>query len=320
MIKYTERSMAVTEDGYYLISCTGGDGTPRLCVAERLATEWYETGVDYDRWQYDRFEWILQVVCKLDLDKISEVARQVDTSAPQTKVTGLERMTDIAEARLMAIHKALEPEAFGITGIESSEDHVEYMTGVLRYALTTEGQPCATISPARQTTEEGWYIILPLCHRVLTSVQNNDLCTGATQEAFMTRINVVPVSSLCRTHLIAEHYEIADVFKLARRHVKAGRSLTDIKDRIPDTYRLGTGHVSFFLDKLQYCHFRFVELKNEMTRRGYRVGSWATLREIYPEMGEEWYGDYSPTPEAIAENQERINERIEAMKEKGMKP
>lgn len=42
------------------------------------------------------------------------------------------RMVDIAEARLAAIHKALMPSAFGVSGIESPEDHVEYMTGVLR--------------------------------------------------------------------------------------------------------------------------------------------------------------------------------------------
>lgn len=47
----------------------------------------------------------------------------------------LVRMVDIAESRLMAIHKAIEPSSFGINGIESAEDHVTYMHGILNAAF-----------------------------------------------------------------------------------------------------------------------------------------------------------------------------------------
>ncbi|WP_197523696.1 hypothetical protein [Agrobacterium vitis] len=58
------------------------------------------------------------------------------TAAPaQEQNATLLRMIDIAEDRLMAIHKALHPEMHGVGGIESPEDHVAYMTGVLQAAV-----------------------------------------------------------------------------------------------------------------------------------------------------------------------------------------
>ena len=134
----------------------------------------------------------------------------------------------------------------------------------------------------------------------------------------MTRINVIPVEMLCRQHLLAEHFEIEDVFKLVRRHVKTGRTLADVKSRIPPKYVLGIGHVSFFIDKLTYCNVRHTEIKVEMSNRGYNVSSWATLREQYPEIGLEWYGDYTPDLTAKLLNEQRIQERMKSMKERGI--
>lgn len=130
----------------------------------------------------------------------------------------------------------------------------------------------------------------------------------------MTRINVVPVASLVRQHLLAEHYELPDVFKLVRRHIRAGRTLDDVRDRIPETYRLGTGHISFFINKLNYLRMRHYDLKQEMLRRGYNVSDLSCITFRYPEIGDEWYGDYTPTADATLINQARITERLRTMR------
>ncbi len=80
----------------------------------------------------------------------------------------------------------------------------------------------------------------------------------------MTRINVIPVEELHYTHLTAEKHEITRVFDLAR---KCQHELH--KKKIPNEYTLGTGHVLFFYDKLQYITERYDSLCNEMQNRGY---------------------------------------------------
>ena len=134
----------------------------------------------------------------------------------------------------------------------------------------------------------------------------------------MTRINVVPVAELRDIHLVAEHYEIPDIFKLVRRHLRAGRSLDDVRDRIPETYRYGTGHQSFFLDKLGYLLTRHTDIKREMQKRGIKVSSWDLLSSVYPEVGPEWYGTYEPTVDAAEINRALIAERLEDMRARGM--
>lgn len=57
----------------------------------------------------------------------------------------------------------------------------------------------------------------------------------------MTRINLIPVEELTNKHLIAEKHEITRVFALAKN------SKPNVK--IPDTYRMGKGHVTFFIIK-----------------------------------------------------------------------
>lgn len=52
----------------------------------------------------------------------------------------------------------------------------------------------------------------------------------------MTRINLIPVQELTNKHLIAEKHEITRVFALAKNSKSP---------KIPNTYRTGTGHVTF---------------------------------------------------------------------------
>ena len=73
----------------------------------------------------------------------------------------------------------------------------------------------------------------------------------------MTRINLVPPSELHDKHLLAEYRELPRVFKLARPC-----------DDIPEKYCLGTGHVKFFYNKLEFLYKRQCQLCEEMKRQG----------------------------------------------------
>lgn len=118
----------------------------------------------------------------------------------------------------------------------------------------------------------------------------------------MTRINVVPPTELTGKHLVAEYRELPRVFALAR-------PLTT-KETIPH-YTLGKGHVLFFYDKLHYCLKRQYLIVDEMRRRGFNPQFHPiTLFTEYSRTKQHLWNDYTPTPEALAINRQRINERL----------
>ena len=122
----------------------------------------------------------------------------------------------------------------------------------------------------------------------------------------MTRINVVPPSELSTKHLIAEYREIA---RLPGNLMKSltRKSKPFSKDEIPPEYVLGTGHVKFFYDKMQWLGERFRDLWVEMVRRGYDP----QFRDNTPfvSVPSEYFGYYHPTQKAIELNRQRIKER-----------
>lgn len=128
----------------------------------------------------------------------------------------------------------------------------------------------------------------------------------------MTRINLVPEQELSDQHLAGEYHEISRVFELVRKS-------TLTLDDIPDTYRLGKGHVHFFYDKLSFIASRYVRLALEMRYRAYKRGKQSAVdmhvvmeiiqcgRDSVPDQ--RWWKTYDPTPEALALNRLRIAER-----------
>lgn len=68
----------------------------------------------------------------------------------------------------------------------------------------------------------------------------------------MTRINCgIPPKQLVDKHLIAEHHEIVRIPNAVKKQGK------NLKMDLPETFRLGTGHVRFFYNKLKYLHNRY---------------------------------------------------------------
>lgn len=116
----------------------------------------------------------------------------------------------------------------------------------------------------------------------------------------VTRINVgIKPMELPRKLLIAELREIIRV----PNHIKSGRYL--MKGQ-PDEFKLGTGHVKFFYDKLGYLLERYTALREEALDRGYNVQDFTDCWDGLPE---DMMGSYE---EREIDRQiliERINER-----------
>lgn len=121
----------------------------------------------------------------------------------------------------------------------------------------------------------------------------------------MTRINCVPPQTLSRQHLVAEYRELPRIFKQAAAAYERGED----PDTLPDTYRLGTGHVKFFYRRQWWLRTRYAELRQEMRRRGYQVRVPWSITQPSESLPPEWQHGWEPTPEAVSVNVQRLEER-----------
>lgn len=122
----------------------------------------------------------------------------------------------------------------------------------------------------------------------------------------MTRINLTLVSELTDQHLMAEYRELPRVFGSVRKHAQNGKKVSDFK--ISNVFLLGTGHVTFFYNKLQFLHKRQHDLINECLKRGFKIQD-TTVQDI-SDIPIEWLNDYSPNQDALCLSQERLDEKI----------
>lgn len=133
----------------------------------------------------------------------------------------------------------------------------------------------------------------------------------------MTRINVIHPSELENAHLLGELHEILRPVGLVRKaqERKVNKYNFHNKYKQPKEYTLGTGHVVFFYDKLGYVVDRYALLCEEARNRGFRVNE-ISKESVLGGIDKWWRGDYTPTPEAIQINKERIEERLTQMRNK----
>ena len=116
----------------------------------------------------------------------------------------------------------------------------------------------------------------------------------------MTRINVgIPPADLVNQHLIAEHREI----KRIPNCIAKGKYNME---GIPDKFKLGTGHVKFFYNKLLYLKNRYTSLYNECIKRGFNVQNYISAWDNVPQ---ELMNDYRVEPNDIIIIKKRIDER-----------
>ena len=76
---------------------------------------------------------------------------------------------------------------------------------------------------------------------------------------------------------------------------------------IPDRFKLGSGHVKFFYNKLLYLKNRYVSLYNECVKRGFNVQNYISAWDNVPQ---ELMNDYKPTEIDREIIIERINEKL----------
>lgn len=122
----------------------------------------------------------------------------------------------------------------------------------------------------------------------------------------MTRINLTLVSELADQHLMAEYRELPRVFGAVRKHVQNGKKLKDFK--ISSVFILGTGHVTFFYDKLEFLRKRQINIIAECLKRGFKIQD--TTAQDISDIPVEWRNDYIPTSDALKISQARLDEKI----------
>ena len=125
----------------------------------------------------------------------------------------------------------------------------------------------------------------------------------------MTRINVLNVEDLTNDHLLAEYKEITRPFNKAYKRLLSGK----LDFTRYDSYRLNTGHETFFFDKLQWLYHRYHQLRDELLRRGYNINQESfnkISRTFIDRLSEsKLWGWYEPTSEDKYLNMARLVNR-----------
>jgi len=122
----------------------------------------------------------------------------------------------------------------------------------------------------------------------------------------MTRINLVPPEELTDQHLMREYQELPRIVGLVRKAIHKGRKPSDFK--IAPDYILGSGHVTFFYNKLEFLRKRQLSLIAELLKRQYKIVHQDGL--VLSDISDEWKRDYAPTENGLMLSRNRIREKI----------
>ncbi len=123
----------------------------------------------------------------------------------------------------------------------------------------------------------------------------------------MTRINLVDPVELSDQHLVAEYREIFMVGSALQKSMSSS-SWETTKRSIPKEFTLNRGHVKFFYDKGKYLHKRYLDIVEEMKRRGMKPDpSRHFKKEQWPDY---LYCDWHPKERDIRVIKERIQQKI----------
>jgi deoxyribonuclease (pyrimidine dimer) len=118
----------------------------------------------------------------------------------------------------------------------------------------------------------------------------------------MTRVNLIDPTLLTDQHLIAERLELTWIPGSAIRSWNSKNGI-----QVHPNYVLGTGHVSFFHNKIGYLKKRFDLITKEMIRRGFSPKMPWPVMDIPHVLMQ----DYLPTKDDYKIIIERIIQRID---------
>lgn len=126
----------------------------------------------------------------------------------------------------------------------------------------------------------------------------------------MTRINTMYTFLLTNNQLLAEYRELPRVINKV--------SKAKFYKNIPLDYRMGTGHESFFGDKLLYLHKRHQQILDELAHRkslypeifksDYIIDTTAAFKQasvLFPDLCKDW----EPSIDDVCTNLDRLIER-----------
>lgn len=122
----------------------------------------------------------------------------------------------------------------------------------------------------------------------------------------MTRISsTIKPEELCDQMLIAEHREIVRIPNC----IKSGKAKVE---GIPEDFRLGSGHVKFFYNKIAYLYMRYNRLRQECLKRGFNVQDYSdAFKDIPQHLWNVWIPNIPKVRPLLVE---RINDRLCGMK------
>lgn len=122
----------------------------------------------------------------------------------------------------------------------------------------------------------------------------------------MTRINSnISIKKLTDEHLLAEHREIKRLPACLRKAIQCNSI-----NNIPNEFKLGTGHVKFFLNKQKFIYNRYEKIHEELINRGLNVEDYSNNWKEF--IGTEYFNDYEPTDKEYELLKQRISERIKS--------
>lgn len=129
----------------------------------------------------------------------------------------------------------------------------------------------------------------------------------------MTRINVVPVDELTNEHAFGEYKELLRPFNKVknalRKYPNKYAFYKAYAKKLPTDYTMGTGHETFFFDKLMYIAERYQQLCEWRKARGYKYTP-ISIAELVDGLPTFVLQSYTPTENALRLNRERIAERL----------
>ena len=79
--------------------------------------------------------------------------------------------------------------------------------------------------------------------------------------------------------------------------------------KIPETFRLGEGHVMFFYDKGKYLYKRYDEIRKELKKRDFKIDDHRHFKTS--QFPVEYFNDWVPSKKDQEIIRKRIEERIQ---------
>ncbi len=122
----------------------------------------------------------------------------------------------------------------------------------------------------------------------------------------MTRINLIPVEELSDQHLMAEYRELPRIVNgvLEEKFTSVNRS---------PHYKLGTGHVIFFTDKIIFLAERYHRIFRELKYRGFELNPEFTPGDMLEKIKRRSYREdtqYVFSAQEVDLSRRRIIEKI----------